>query len=122
VEERPITITLVGTLLLVIGFLSLYQGYLAIQEGSALGEIDPQALGIFSAVVGLFVMISALATFTGMRYSWFFVAVVCVVAMVNAALFFPDGLVRIVLLVIVLGYLAKPEVKEHFGILPPPSI
>ncbi len=116
------TITLVGTLLLVIGFLSLYQGYLAIQEGSALGDIDPQALGIFSAVVGLFVMLSALATFLGLRYSWFFVVAVCVVAMVNAALFFPTGLVRIVLLAIVIGYLTRPMVKEHFGVLPPPSI
>ncbi len=121
-EERPITVTLVGTLLLVIGFLSIYQGYLAIQEGSALGDIDPQALGIFSAVVGIFVMLSALATFIGLRYSWFFVIAVCVVTMINAALFFPEGLVRIVLLVIVIGYLTRPQLKEHFGILPPPSI
>ncbi len=115
-DERPILVTLVGTLLLVIGFLSILEGYMVIQNESTLLGMDPFSLGIFSLLVGLALMICGLAAFYGNFFFWYLTLAICFVALINSVLMVPEGLVRFVLILIVLTYITRPQVKEHFGI------
>ncbi len=109
--------TLVGTLLLVIGFLSILEGYLTVLSEDTLLGMDPQALGAYSALVGIALMICGLASFYGTRPVWYISLAIIFLAMINSLLTVPEGLVRFVLLLVVISYLNRPQVKEHFGIL-----
>ena len=79
--------------------------------------MDPVSLGIFSVLVGLALMVCGLAAFFGNTLFWYLSLAVCFVAMINSVLTVPGGLVRFVLILIVLSYLARPQVKEHYGVM-----
>lgn len=109
-------VNLVGTLLLVIGFLSILEGYMTIQNESTMLGMDPYSLSIFSLLVGLALMVCGIASFYGNIIFYYLTLAVCFVALINSVLTVPEGLVRFILILIVISYLARPQVKEHFGI------
>ncbi len=89
---------------------------MTIENETTLLGMDPFSLGVFSLLVGLALMICGLAAFYGNILFWYLTLAVCFVALINSVLMVPEGLVRFVLILIVLSYLTRPQVKEHYGI------
>jgi len=122
--ERPTVLSIICILMAIIGILSLIGGImlvLASGNNDWAGMIDISgslllALGAFTVFVALLTLVVVFLLWTGNKIGWYLAIVILVLNGVSAILQLPTGILTIVIMVILVWYFFRPNVKQYFGV------
>jgi len=128
VKNPPILISVLGFFAVMAGFVWIVAGLraLGIEFGSFMGDLPAYDnvgwWGTFALIVGIAWLLAGLALWSLQPWAWMFVAIVAVVALVNAFFLMVAyagsgaGLVQALMPALILWYLNTDEVKAAFGV------
>lgn len=127
-RPRPTGISILAVVEFLLGILALYEGLALTTEISALAAMGFTNAGTINAVEGLEAVLGVVSLvlgyglWTGKEWAWLLAVVFSVVSIILAAVVYailpisPAGSVlSVVIALIVLFYLYRPQVKEFFG-------
>ena len=127
-KNPPILISVLGFFAVMAGFVWIVAGLraLGIEFGSFMGDLPAYDnvgwWGTFALIVGIAWLLAGLALWSLQPWAWMFVAIVAVVALVNAFFLMVAyagsgaGLVQALMPALILWYLNTDEVKAAFGV------
>ena len=75
-----------------------------------------KALGVYSAVVGLLTLVVAFLLWTGNKLGWYLAIVVLILNAVSSIFQLPTGALTLVVMIILIWYFFRPNVKEFYGV------
>ncbi len=119
-RKRPLGITLVAVLQL-LGSLIMILAGITIVFGSALVEIDyGMTYGVFLFLFGLIGLFVAIALFSGKSWAWYLILIFTLLSLISDIMSIviggPVSIISLVIHLVILYYLFRPNVKRFFGI------
>ena len=125
--ERPRFLSLIIILLVIYSIFALIFGLMVIfMNGDVVKifvdmgmEADwlTDAMGAFSMIVGVLILILSYLLWKGIRIGWYLILILLAVYAILAALtLFPYGLILTVVIIVLIWYFLRPDVKGFFGI------
>ncbi len=122
--DRPIFVTIIGILSMIIGILTLFAG-IAVAIGISIGGMpfDDDVTGLAALVAGVVIICMALiyiavgyGILKGWRVMWYLGVIFTILGVIFGIFSFPVGIVFTVIEIVILYYLFRPGVKEFFKI------
>jgi len=120
--QRPTLITIICILMAIVGILTLIGGVtMLLVDATWAGTIDlspslVKAFGAYSAAVGLLTLIVAFLLWTGNKIGWYLAIIVLALNAISSIFQLPTGVVTIIVMVILIWYFFRPNVKEFYGV------
>jgi hypothetical protein len=119
--DRPLLVAIIAILTIIVGLLVLIAG--AALFGTDLGDIgglDLEGLGnIFGAgfiIAGLIYLIIGIGLWQGWKIIWYIAVILYILSLIISILALPAGIISIIITIIILWYLFRPNVKAFFKI------
>ncbi len=113
---RPTAVTVLGILSVLIGLLGIVGGALLVMSA----YVIVAGLSALAVVIGILYFVTGIGFFRGMRWAWTLGIIVSVLSLIRNFAEIADGTVAygipgVILGVIVIYYLTRPNVKLFFG-------
>jgi hypothetical protein len=127
-KNPPILISVLGFFGIMAGFVWIVAGLraLGVEFGSFMGDLPAYDnvgwWGVFALIVGVLWVAAGLAMWSLQPWAWGFIAIVAIIALVNAFFLMVAyagsgaGLVQALMPALILLYVTTPEVKAAFGV------
>ncbi len=127
-KNPPVLISVLGFFAVMAGFVWIVAGLraLGLEFGSVMGDLPAYDnvgwWGIFALIVGIAWVLAGLALWSLQPWAWMFVAIVAILALVNAFFLMVAyagsgaGLAQALMPALILWYLNTAEVKAAFGV------
>ena len=117
-SQRPLLVTLIAILYLVVGFLTVVGGAVILLAGGSTGDAETLALtslaGGPSIIVGLISVIIGYGFLKGWKLWWYLGIIFAVIGIILSILSIPAGIITLIIEIIILWYLFRPNVKSFF--------
>ncbi len=118
--KRPLLITILGALYMIMGLLMFLSGIGAALLGAAI--FMPASLpaglaaGALLAVLGLISLIIGYGLLQGWTVMWYLAVIFSVLGLLASLVSFPEGLIGLVIYGVIVYYLFRPQVKRFFKV------
>jgi len=117
--ERPLGVTIIGILWILLGLLTLSAGILISTVGTLIAGLFGLVAGVVIVILGLIDIVFGIGCFMGWPWVWILCIILAVVHLLfGIAGLFTSGfssLIGIIITGIILYYLFQPNVKAWFG-------
>ncbi|MDR2866088.1 MAG: hypothetical protein LBV13_01590 [Methanomassiliicoccaceae archaeon] len=122
--QRPTFLSIICILLAISGLLLLLAGIMVIaSEGAindALGDVDLlvdlTAIGAIALIAGLIALVVTYMLWKGIKLGWYLVMVYLIILVIFGILSLPAGILSLIVVIVLIWYFFRPNVKEFFGI------
>lgn len=115
--KRPLLVTLIGVLYLLLALLGIGAGVIALLTGLSV-DLELQAFAEVTGggmiVLGLIYLVVAMGFFKGWKLWWYIGVIFSIIGIILGLLSLPGGIIFIIIELIVLWYLFRDNVKEFF--------
>lgn len=113
---RPLFVTIIGILYLLIGVLALIFG-IAVAAGISIGDDTiGVALGAVGVGIAIIYAVIGYGILKGWKIMWYLGVIFAIIGIIIGILAFPIGLIALVIDLVILYYLFRPGVKQFFGV------
>jgi hypothetical protein len=117
--ERPLGVTILGILWIIVGLLALLSGLGIAVVGTLVAGIIGLFLGFILIIIGLVDLALGIGCFKAWPWVWtigvIFSILSIVMGLVNLLTSGASALISIIISVVILYYLFQPQVKAYFG-------
>jgi hypothetical protein len=126
VKERPVGVTILAILEIIVGLVSFFGGLGAVILGGVLGGliggtggvaalIGGVVIGGILVIIGLVSFVIAYGFWKGSGWAWILGLIFAVIGLIMGLISLPSGIITILMEALILYYLTRPHVKEFFG-------
>jgi hypothetical protein len=114
---RPLFVTIIGILYLLIGVCALIFG-IAVAAGVSIGDDTFGATLVGAVGVGLAIIYAVIGygILKGWKIMWYLGVIFAIIGIIIGILAFPLGLIALVIDLVILYYLFRPRVKQFFKV------
>ena len=117
--ERPLGVTIIGILWILLAFLSISAGILFSLAGTLIAGIFGLMAGIFIVIIGIIDLALGIGCFNGWPWVWTLCVILAIIHLILGigGLFITgfSSLIAIIIILLILYYLFQPHVKGWFG-------
>jgi len=113
--KRPLFVTIIGLLFLLVGLLALIFG-IAVAAGYNFGEDSIKtAFGAIGIVFAVIYAVVGYGMLKGWKIMWYLGVIFAVIGVIVGILAFPVGILALIISIVILYYLFRPGVKQFFN-------
>ncbi len=100
--DRPLFVTIVAALYIILGVVTIIGGVIL--------------LNVVGAIPGIIVLVIGVGLWKGWKIFWYLGVIFAIIDLIISIFAFPVGIISLIISIIILWYLFRPNVKAFFGV------
>lgn len=100
--DRPLFVAIVAALYILLGVVTIIGGVIL--------------LNVVGAIPGIIVLVIGVGLWKGWKIFWYLGVIFAIIDLIISIFAFPVGIISLIISIIILWYLFRPNVKAFFGV------